>query len=238
MSNIQNFTGQELVDGALARLGGYANAVNPVTMLEYINEGKNELWVYLKGVRQDYFGKYSQSSTVTADDYFGVLSTSTREYELPPDCRELKSIEVLTSAYEGVEFAHRDMSSAEFKSARLSASESGPSSGAVDKFIFDQVGTKLVLAQYPDVAYNLRLWYIAAIPNIELGENAIQFLFPFLEKLKNYGAKRATQGVRDFNGFQAWREEWTKDLQAIVAGAATRDISEPRFVENFMDEDE
>lgn len=233
--NPQDYTGQQVVDQALSRLGGYANAVDPVDMLGFINEGKNELWSYLKGLRQDYFGKYSQNSDDAKGDYFGDLSISVREYPLPNEAREIKAIEITTPGFEQVIFSFKDMSHPMFREARLSANASGAGSGAqVDEYLYDQIGTNLVLAQYPSQAMSARVWYIAAIPDLELDEAAVTFLFPFFQKLANFGAKRATLGLRDSVGFQNWAEEWKKDLQSVMAGAATRNIAEPVFAQEFL----
>lgn len=237
MSPVQNLTGQELVNGALSRLGGYANAIPPEDMLDFINEGKNELWSYLKGLRADYFGAFSQSTTSTDDDYFPNLTPSTREYELPLACREVKTIEVLTPGYETVQFEHADMSSPQFKDARTEANASGSGAGGTGGpvvYYWDVFGTKFVLAQYPETTMAVKLGYIEAIPDIELGEAASKFLFPFLGKLKNFGAKRATLGLRDMGLFEAWKSEWKNDLQVVLAGASERQIADAQFAEEFL----
>lgn len=234
---VQDYTGGELVDGALARLGGYANAIDPVDMLEFINEGKNELWGYLKGVRADYFGRFSQRVTATDDDYFPDLVPGTREYELPPACREVKTIEVTTPGYETVQFEHADMSSPQFKDARQEANAAGSSSGGTGGpvvYYWDVFGTQFVMAQYPETTMAVKLGFIEAIPDIELSEQVAKILFPFLSKLKTYGAKRASLGLRDMSLFEAWRQQWKEDLQSTLTAAATRQIADSQFAEEFL----
>jgi hypothetical protein len=235
-SQIQNYTGQQLVDGALARLGGLSNAVDPADMLDFINEGKNELWAYLKGVRQDYFGRSSQSATSTNDDYFPALSTAVREYDLPKECREIKAIECTTDGYEGMKFAHRDMSSPEWQDSRTASNEnSGSADDYTHTIYWDIFGEQLVFASYPPAALAITLRYIRALPDIELNEPIESFLFPYFGKLKTYGAMRGTLGVRDFQGFQEWREQWRQSLLSAVSGASSRQIVEARYAEGFME---
>lgn len=237
-SLIQDYTGQQLVDGALNRLGGLSNAIDPNDMLDFINEGKNELWSYLKGVREDYFGKSSQSADSSLDTYFANLTSTTREYNLPRSCREIKALECTTSGYESLMFRHRDMSDPEYQSARLASNEnvSGSSNDQSSVIYWDIFGEQIVFAGYPPTTLAVTLRYIAAIADIELDEQVTSFLFPYFGRLKTYGAMRATLGARDFQAFENWREQWRSSLLSTVAAASSRQIADAKFAEGFMED--
>jgi len=89
--------GKYLLDLTTVYLGGYANAFEPKDLFAFINEGKDAVWAIMKTLRRQYFVRDSQSADSAEDNYFGVLSTTAREYTLPVDCREVLSMEVLTS---------------------------------------------------------------------------------------------------------------------------------------------
>lgn len=115
--------GQELIDLTNQKLGGYQNAVDPDAMLAFINEGKDAVWAALKAMNQEYFIRGTQNTDPTADAYFPVLTTDTRDYTLPADLREIKFIEVLNTdpSNQDITFEYRDITDPDYRIARTNA---------------------------------------------------------------------------------------------------------------------
>lgn len=231
---LPSIDGKYLVDRASEKLGGYANAVDPNVLLSLINEGKDEVWAILKDLRADWFVKSSQSATSTADDYFGLLATNTREYNLPADFHEMKFIEVLTSGYETLEFVYTDMTHSDFKDARRYATLNNDSSLSASLYHYDIVGQRtFILAEYPIAVLELRLWYVRWITDLELDTALTEVLHPYAKRITDYAVRKQILSSQDASLWQAWRDEWSESVKRIEKSAGPRQVSDAVYVESF-----
>lgn len=229
--------GQYLLDLTRSQMGGYGNAFEAKDLLNYINEGKDAVWAILKATREDYIMGSSQNTDDTKDNYFADLTTTTREFVLPADLIQLKMIEVLTSGFNEVEFEQQDMASEEFKEARRSNVGSSPG-GSRTTYFFDIIvlngDNTLILAQFPETNFNLKLWYVRSIPYIDVSSPVDGVLYPYAVKIAAFAAKRAMLPLQDKAMWVAWQKEWEDDARRIEVSAQLRDISTRKVTEDFL----
>jgi hypothetical protein len=236
-----DLSGQALINLAQTNLRGLANAVTSDQLLSYLNEGKDELWSILKQQNENLFTVSSQSTNSNGAYYFAPLSTTAREYTLPFDVRDILFIEVTSpSGYERVRFTRKSMLSAAFRDARTAANAfnsqggSSPLSG-IGEYFYDIVGKgTFVLAQYPEVAFSLNIWFVRALPDITIGQTTgtiDEILFPFHKKIIDFAVSKIMLR-EDMEQFTAWREQWKEDIINVVQGVG-RKSADPQFVEEF-----
>lgn len=235
MANVM--TEDELKQAIGAALGGYAGAVSASPdLLDFaIKEAASKVWSLIKGLKENYFVGYSQSVTTTADDYFPVLSTTVREYNLPPDFAEMRYIEVLTSGYEYVRFVYRPMHHVDFQDARRGATQQS-SFYSADTYWYDIVGKRtMVLAQYPEANMTLRIWYVKELAPILTNGDLSDVFYPFALKMASYAARWILLTLQDIPMSEAWYKQWTNDVQEIAAEASARQSADAEFVQDFPD---
>ena len=82
--------------------------------------GKDEVWKILVGSssQENWFVGFSQSVASTQNDYFGPLSISAREYTLPPDYHQMRTIEVTSDGKERMRFDKARLHDDEFRRER------------------------------------------------------------------------------------------------------------------------
>jgi hypothetical protein len=232
---------QSLVDDLRARIGGISNAFDMEELVSFVNEGMNEVWKELKGLKRNYFVKSTQATDGTADAYFAALTTTTREFTLPADLREIRSIVVTSpSGYEDVKFTRRSISSDEFIEAEKSATIQGSSSNAgIDEYIYDIINEKtLVLAQFPEAAFVLKIRFVFALPDLVLGDATsllTAILHPWQYKILDFAAKRAVLSKHNESLTEEWRREWRAAVLSIASGAADRDAT-AQYVTGFYED--
>ena len=228
------YDGKYLVDLAAAKLGGYANAIDPNLLLLLVNEGKDEVWAILKDLRADYFEKSSQYSSPSDDDYFGPFSSTTREYNLPADFHEMKFIEAVTSGHEIDLFRHRDMATQEFGDARRGATM-GAGFFSSSVYHYDIIGKRtMILAEYPEQGLQVRIWYVRWIPDLEMDTVLDEVLHPYAKRITDYAVKKVMLTDGEAQLWQAWKDEWTESVKRLEKSAGPRQIAEPVFVEDFI----
>jgi hypothetical protein len=214
-------------------LGGYSNAADPALIDDGIEEGINEVWTILKNARADYFVTSSQNTDATADNYFPLLSTTAREYDLPVDFAELKLIEIQDSGYESTEFVYRDMSSQEFKDARRD--ETANPSRNVGTYLYDIVGKRtFILAQFPRYAFDATIWYVRQMPDSMSALVIDEIFYPYARRIAIYAAQYITCTLQDTELSEAWRRRWKDSVISIAQGASPRQIQDAVFVEDFI----
>lgn len=235
VASFQSINGQTLLQLVGNKLAGLSNAFTQDQQLAFINDGKDEVWAALKQLCQQYFTISTQNVDQTKTNYFGTLLTSTREYALPPDCRDILFIECLSSGFENVEFVRRDILSQEFRSARRDATANGSGSGSSrSRYVYDITGQgTFMLAQYPEFAFNLVLWYVRALPDITVNSTIDDILTPFSTKIVDYACMQARL-IKDPSEFAAWKDLWKSDLVSMMQ-TATRDASDAQFADSFGD---
>lgn len=230
---LQTITGSDLVDLANDKLAGYQNAVDSRALMSYLNEGKDAVWEILKANNDDFFTKFSQATTPGDDDYFGPIAIGTREYDLPNDFREIRFIECTTPSYEGAQFIFKKPSDPDFRSMRQGATAGGPSGNTnICEFMYTIIGNQLVLANYPQAALTLILWYTQALPDFEFSDTLPEIMFPYSKNIATYGAK-AVMLNQDDSKFAAWKSEWKDSVLSTSQNSAPRNQADPVFVEDF-----
>ena len=227
--------GSDLIDMLKSSLGNYQNAFDQTTMLRFLNEGKDEVWSILKSLNEDYFLGYSQSATANQNDYFPVLASNQREYDLPPEFRHMKFIEVMgPTGKEFTRFVYRDMTTRVFQDARNNSTAYGPMT--LDTYYYDIVGkSTLVLAQYPETALTIRLWYIREIFDFTELDQIQDVLLPYNKKVVDWAAKKCMLSVQDDAEYATWVAEWRNSVISLINSASHRQMSDAEFVEGFQE---
>lgn len=224
---ITQLTGQDLIDLTKARLGGYQNSLDTEVLMSHINEGKDEVWGLLKSLDDQYFVVQSQATTSTADYYFSSLSTALREYTLPSDFREVKLIEVTTSGYTDVRFVYRDAHHPDFAEARRAANYDNTPSNSSCVYYYTIYGkSTFALANYPEAAITLRLWYVRALADYEAADTVDEILLSFAKKIAEYAAMKVMLLQQDQPQFEEWQKVWRQDILSIATSANNRNQSD------------
>lgn len=229
------YVGSDLVALTSEHLSGYANAVDPEDILSAVNEGKDEVWAILKNLEDDYFVISSQTSDSSLDTYFAALNTSTREYALPNDFKEIRFIECTTVGYEGLKFTFRKLSDPGFQSARKAATADGVSSAPSSEYLYTIVGAgTLMLANYPEIALTLKLWYVHGLNDLETDTPVVEIISPYVKKIADFAAKKLMIGLQDPEQFAAWKQEWSASVMTITTSASPRNQADPEFAQDFL----
>lgn len=228
--------GQDVVDEAIDRLAGYGNAVDDAQMLSFVNEGKDEVWAVLKEDDEEFFVTSSQSTTPAQLNYFGPMSTVTREYSLPQDFREMKFIEILDSGFEQTIFTYKRMTDSDWRSARRAATVDSSSLTPSVEYFYTLVGkNKMELAQFPAANWQQPvLWYVRNLLDFELDDPIDEILLPFSKKIADYAAMRVMLGLQNTEGFENWRKTWQASLLMINNASGPRNMADAEYVEDFL----
>lgn len=232
-------SGQDLLDRIKVRLGGLSNAFTPDELLQFAEDGVQEVWAVLKSFDQEYFGDSSQSTdSAKTDSYFATLSTSSREYPLPGTCREIRSIECLTSGYERIEFVQKSFDDPEFQRARRNSTATGTSAQALSNrnYYFTVFGNKLVLAQYPCAVLDVKLWAIQSINAISVDTVLDTILYPFSGKIVDFAVKKAMVSARESDMTIAWTQEWRASIITLGESSTPRASVNAQFISNYLGE--
>lgn len=231
---IPTISGQELIDLVNSRIRASTNAFDPEDILGFINDAANETWKILRSIREDYFETFSQNTISTDDDYFGLLSTTVREYSLPRNYQEIRFIEVLDSGHEGVEFRPKDHSSTEFQNRRRTSTALGEGTARSDYF-YDIIGARtLMLSQFPEITFNLRIWYIRSLVRLDVDSQLDEILYPYSDDMAKYAAHLATLSLRDETLSDRWLKIWKDSVHRTETVARMRQSSGPVFVDDFL----
>lgn len=230
---IPQVKGQTLIDLCNGFLGGYANAIDSNVQLMLLNEGKNEVWMILRELRQDWFMQSSQNTDNTKDNFFGPMSTSVREYPLPNDFHQMKFIEVLDVGFEDVAFIERNMSSAQWKELRRSSTNQAGGSQANLEYHYDIIGKNtLILAENPETNFqNVKLWYVRMIPDFGANDPIDEIVYPYGSKIAMYAAKVLMLALQDQPMYEAWLKEWKDAVARISMSASPRQIADTVYVD-------
>lgn len=226
----------QILTDVQARLAGRANAFTPNQYASAINEGVAELWKALVCTEDDYF---LQGSTTTASqtNTFAALNTTTREYTLPGDCLRPRFMEVLAPVgFERVQFLYRKIGHPEFVTQRNTSTALGPSSStsAIDEFTsvyyYTIIGKNtLMLARYPEQAFTLKVWYVKALPLLQVGSSIDETVAPFTNEITTFAVKRLQSANGDPGEFALWVEAWKGGITETVQAAGPRSTTNPVF---------
>lgn len=227
-------SGQDLIDALRIRLGGLSNAFTVEELMSFVQDGVQETWGVLKSLGHDYFGDSTQTSDSTQEDYGIALTTPVREYPLPANCREVRFIECTTVGFEGRTFEFRDFSSQDFQDARRAASSSITSQVATEVYFYTIFGdNQFILAQFPEAALTIKLWYIKSLDLITIDGELPSILHPFNLKIVDFALERAQLSARDGDMAMAWKEAWKEDVRMLVLTSGERESTNPIFITDF-----
>ena len=229
-------SGQSLVDDLITRLDSFASAYDATSLLSFINEGKDEVWKVLRTLDEDYFVAGSQAATSTDDDYFAGFSRSSREVNLPNNCREVRFIEVTTAGYEDLDFEFRRLSDPEFQVERKLATIAGSGSGRQQhaKYLYTIIGRRtLMLAQFLEAAVTAKIWFVRALDDLDLDSTLTEILHPFHKSIVTFALERATLALQEEQLSDEWLRRWRDDVRTLGLTAAPRDSSGPEFVSDW-----
>ena len=233
---LPSVNGQYLVDKTLRKLGGYRNAVDLVDALDAINEAKDEVWMILKGTKEDYFVTFSQSTDSTLDTFFDKLTTTSREFTLPRNFRQMQGIRINDSGKEAIEFEPRDFADPEFQASYKASTAASSSTASRPTYFYDILGIRtLVLAQFPEAAFDITLIYIRAVADIDVDEELDEVLFPFTNAIATRAAADlASHTLHDNELGSSLYEDWKEQKRSLESAAEQRDISRGRVVADFQ----
>ena len=228
-------TGQVIYDEVIIRLGGLSNAFGVNDITSFMSDGLGEVWAVLRSLENDYFMEDTQTATSTADDYFAALTTSTREYDLPTNCREIRAMEVTTTGYETTVFEYRPFSDEEFQQERRQATADGAGSGTrIGKYLFTVVGMKkLILAQFLEAAMTVKVWYVKSLDELTTDTVLTEVVHPFWRKIVDYAVERATLSVREETLSDRWLTRWREDVKTLALSAGPRVTTGPLFIQEY-----
>ena len=238
-------SGQEIVDRIRVRLGSLSNAFSVEELLSFAEEGTQEVWGVLKSFDQEYFGVPSQDNdTSSTEDFFADLSTTKREYDLPPGCRELRGIEVLTPGYESLTFGYRTFDNPEFVAIRKNSTASGAGSGPYfndflypnKEYLYAVFGNQMVLAQYPETALNIRLWYIKGLGFLSVNTRLSDILYPFAGKIVDFAVQKAMISTREIPMTEEWLKSWKGSVLYLAEVSSPRSSTGPQFIIDYVGE--
>jgi hypothetical protein len=219
-------------------LGGYQGSIDTRQAMTFLNEGKDEVWMILKTLNEQYFIVPSQATDSSADYYFGPLSNTVRQYTLPEDFREMKFIEVITQGYTDLRFIYTNLINEGFRRQRESANDSLTPEPNQEQFLYTIIGKdQFVMADFPPTTITLTLWYVRGLPDFEMSDQVTEILFPYLKKIAMYASKLAMASDMDQNQWNIWKTEWKDSVIQICQGGAPRNQSDALFVESSGDGD-
>ena len=235
MANPQIF-GQTLHESLVVKLGGLSNAFDTNELLDFLNQSKDAVWSVLRSLGQEYFVDQTQAATSTADDFFQVLSTTVREYDLPPNTRELRMIECTTEGYKHLKFEQRSMSDRDFVEARnwASVQSSATGTGYSGTYLYAVVGRrKLMFAQFPEAALTLQIWRVVALDDLSLETELTEILHPFWRAIVDFAAMLANLSLTRTDMDAAWQNQWQLDVRLIAGSAVPRASTAPVFIDDY-----
>jgi len=231
---VTTLSGQDILDRIRVRLGSLANVFTTDQLLSFAEDGMQEVWAVIKSFDQDYFGDQSQNTDSTAEDtYFATLSTSTRDYELPQGCREVRGIQCLTSGFEYIRFFQVPFESNDFQRARRAATASG-SNHAGGEYHFTVFGTRLVLAEFPEANVDIQLWYIKSLNKLAVDTVISDILYPFSGKIVEYAVQKATASAREAEMTVVWQQQWKQSVVTLGESTGPRASVTPMFIDDYF----
>ncbi|KKM84949.1 hypothetical protein LCGC14_1294000 [marine sediment metagenome] len=233
----------------LARLDlellGFKGAFSEDQKVTRINKAKDEVWKVLKQLKEGYFMEES-ALTGGLDNEFAAMVVGTREYDLPKDLAELRLIEVTgPTGYEEWNFIKVGMNSPRWREARMASTvygAGGTSQIDAGTILYDIVGPnasgrqRIVLASFPPVALELKLWYTRIVPDFTVpkaaAETLITFLAPYVGAILTYAVKSLLR-LEDAGIAREWEREWLEDLRRTVSASSDRSEADIEVVEDF-----
>ncbi len=205
-------------------------------LISYLDQAQHLVWATVKSLKADYFDvtrlSTDGSATILGASYatssFAIVAGTT-SYTLPPDLAELKSIEVITSGYESVQFTHMDRASPPFQASKASATTNQSPSG----FYFDIIGEATLLITPPsDTALDLRLIYTPILDTLTTGTDVIQTPHPLWLAIVDMATARAQ--MMDHDPYASvWHAAAEETIRRFMMGHA-RQTQDTEAVADFF----
>lgn len=229
--------GNDILELIQDNLLGYQGVADSRALLNYANQGKDEIWGWLKTLDSDYFVGMSQSTDPTQTTYFPNLTVNQRTYTTPSDLREIKFIECLTPGFTTLKFVYAKQTDEQYRRERFESNETSSPTPNQEQFLYTIIGqNQFVLASYVPTTLNVVLWYTHSLADMEPNTNIDQILPPYSKKIAEYAAKKAMIGAQDAGQFDRWRQEWKDSLILVTQEAGPRNQADPVFVQSMDDE--
>jgi hypothetical protein len=182
--------------------------------------------------QHNWFVVSSQNTTPGQPDFFPQLTINQREYPLPPNFHQLRSVEVLTPGLEHTIFKKANIDYDEYRWDRTA----GEFAGVVIQY--DILGTNpgtFQLAKFLQQPMDVRLWYVKTAPVITAATDSLDD-FPriVLPSMAQYLAKAYTLGAHD-ERFGAYVSQWSEEVERLVFGEH-RDNTQRETAMGFLEE--
>ena len=205
------------------------------TLNRMVNRSKDRVWLEVRKLKDDFFAVTRTSLdgvlTIVGDSYDTAsfrLVAGTRDYTLPPDLAELKTIEAVTSTYEWVRFTASDTARAAMRAAMEVTEQVDPHG-----FLFDIIGERtLRLAPKSNRSLDLRLTYIAVVPDLTAETDTLEMPHPLYKAVEEYATASALKMDRDQNA-AAWESSGNATITTFI-GAHSRQNQDPEYVEPYL----
>jgi hypothetical protein len=202
-----------------------------------INAAKDRVYLEVRKASQDYFvvtrASTDGSLTILGETYAAssfAIAPGTRDYTLPPDLVELRAIECITADHEQTRWSWRDASDPQFRSALGNVTPTLPSG-----FLYTLIGERtLRIAPLSDTALDLRLTYVAVLPDLEATSDTLEMPYPLHRAVEEYAAADCLMADRapESAAFEA-RGNATV---ARFLGAHQRQSTDPQFVTGYLED--
>lgn len=198
-----------------------------------LDMAKDEVWKVLVGssAQENWFVDSSQSTSSGQNDYFAPLVVTAREFFLPPDFHQMRTVEVTTASKENIRFVKGRLHDEDFRRERASQQS------FQNEVLFDIIGPapgKLFLSLFAPSALALRLWYIQhPTAWAALGSSADEFPTSYHGFIAEWAVMRGILGLGDPR-FQAFTMQWSERLERQLT-TYNRDSSGVEVVEGFME---
>lgn len=187
-------------------------------LLENLNKGKDQLWDIIRRAREDYF---QTSSTIS-------ITTSTKEYALVSDFRQLKGLKCTTQGYEYLLFRRVDQGTEEFQ-----IRDAAPSPGNVNanEMIYDIIAqAKLKFADFAPAALTLNYDYIQILADYTLsGSSTTNINDELLDYAEAYAIYLSLLKNPEDKRIPLWRDRIKSLEEDVFMGVSKRNIRESRY---------
>jgi len=220
----------DLFDGlALGRRGSFERD----SKVALLNVAQIELWKILVGTdpQDNWFVQESQDTDSSAVDFFGPITTTSRDYPLPNNLHQMRAIEVTNTGLEGIRFTKARLDSGEFRQQRGSQLQFDTEA------LYDLYGVspgRIIFSAFPKQTLNVKLWY-ARKPTAWTEATDVVDDYPFDTHsiIADYAVKRGLMGITD-KAFYLFERAWA---ERVIRWLTTyrRDNTDVSVVDGFLE---
>lgn len=205
-------------------------------IVDAINAAKDRVWQEVRKASQSYFVTVRSSTdgalTILGEAYAAssfAIAASTRDYTLPPDFAEMQAIECITAGQEHVRFQYRPLTDPQFRSLLAQTTAQQPSG-----FLYTIFGERtLRLAPLSDTALELRLTYVAIVPDLAVDADTLELPYPLARAVEEYATADCLMEDRAPEA-AAWEARGNSTIARFL-GSNDRATSEPQFATGYLE---